>query len=77
MRGPIQPVEAEVLLRFWVDGGIAPGNTAQSQALEDLAAADKVTRGDLIDVLPDQVAYSLRMLPEPSPPTDTPHVADH
>ncbi|MFF6779016.1 hypothetical protein ACFY8W_36460 [Streptomyces sp. NPDC012637] len=77
IRGPIQPVEAEVLLRVWVDGGIDTGDAAQRQALEDLAAADMVTRSDLIDVLPDHVAYSLRMLSEPSPPTDTPHVADH
>ncbi|MFB7254870.1 hypothetical protein [Streptomyces nojiriensis] len=77
VRGPIQPVEAEVLLRVWVDGGIDPGDAAQRQALEDLAAAAMVNRGDIIDVLPDHVAYSLLMLSEPSPPTDTPHVADH
>lgn len=76
VRGPIQPVEAEVLLRVWVDGGIDTGDAAQRQALEDLAAADMVTRGDLSDVLPDHVAYSLRMLSEPSPLTDTAHVAD-
>ncbi|GHH54755.1 hypothetical protein [Streptomyces candidus] len=75
IRGPIQPVEAEALLRVWVDGGIDTADAAQRQALEDLAAADMVTRGDLIDVLPDNVVYSLRMLSEPSPPTDTPHVA--
>ncbi|MFE7396412.1 hypothetical protein [Streptomyces sp. NPDC057557] len=77
VRGPIQPVEAEVLLRVWGDGGVNTGDAAQRQALEDLVAADMVTRGDMSDVLPDRVAYSLRMLSEPSPPTDTPHVADH
>ncbi|MFI5773660.1 hypothetical protein ACIA74_35130 [Streptomyces sp. NPDC051658] len=75
IRGPIQPVEAEVLLRVWVDGGIDTADAAQRQALDDLTAADMVARGDIIDVLPDNVAYSLRMLSEPSPPTDTPHVA--
>ncbi|WP_328406383.1 hypothetical protein OHS70_38330 (plasmid) [Streptomyces sp. NBC_00390] len=60
-----------------MDGGIGPGGAAQRKAPEDLAAAAMVTRGDIIDVLPDHVAYSLRMLAEPSPPTDTPHVADH
>ncbi|MFG2690811.1 hypothetical protein ACGFWG_32405 [Streptomyces sp. NPDC048405] len=75
IRGPIQPVEAEVLLRVWVDGGIDTADAAQRQALEDLAAADMVARGDIVDALPDNVAYSLRMLSEPSPPTDTPHVA--
>lgn len=66
VRGPIQPLEAEVLLRVWVDGGIDPGDAAQRQALEDLAAADMVTRGDSIDVLPDHVAYS---------PADAPRAA--
>ncbi|MFC9623999.1 hypothetical protein ACFTXM_29750 [Streptomyces sp. NPDC056930] len=77
VRGPIQPVEAEVLLRVWGDGGVNTGDAAQRQALEDLVAADMVTRGDMSDVLPDRVAYSLRMLSEPSPPTDTPIVPDH
>ncbi|MCX5115220.1 hypothetical protein OOK13_43625 [Streptomyces sp. NBC_00378] len=45
IRGPIQPAEAEVLLRVWVDGGIDTGDAAQRQALADLAAADMVTRG--------------------------------
>ncbi|MFF3730825.1 hypothetical protein ACFYXM_11015 [Streptomyces sp. NPDC002476] len=71
VRGPIQPAEAEVLLRVWVDGGIDTGDAAQRQALADLAAADMVTRGDIIDRLHDNVAYSLRMLPEPPAPTDT------
>jgi hypothetical protein len=30
-----------------------------------------VTRGDIIDRFHDNVAYSLRMLPEPPAPTDT------
>ncbi|MFE7045254.1 hypothetical protein ACFU9X_39330 [Streptomyces atratus] len=53
VRGPIQPAEAEVLLRVWVDGGIGidPHDAAQRQALEDLAAAEMVTRGDIIDQL--------------------------
>jgi hypothetical protein len=68
-------VEAEVLLRVWVDGGIDTADAAQRQALEDLAAADMVIRSELVDVLDDNVAYSLRMLSEPPPPTDTPHVA--
>ncbi|OSP41191.1 hypothetical protein B7767_22365 [Streptomyces sp. 13-12-16] len=71
IRGPIQPVEAEVLLRVWVDGGIDTTDAAQRQALENLAAADMVTRGDITDVLDDNVAYSLRMLSELVPPTDT------
>ncbi|MER8237497.1 hypothetical protein [Streptomyces sp. NPDC094049] len=71
IRGPIQPVEAEVLLRVWVDGGIDSGDAAQRQALEDLAAADMVTRGDIIDRFHDNVSYSLRMLPESPAPTDT------
>ncbi|GGU60081.1 hypothetical protein GCM10010211_26380 [Streptomyces albospinus] len=72
MRGPIQPVEAEVLLRVWVDGGIDTNDAAQRQALENLAAAaDMVTRGDIVDQLHDNVAYSLRMLSEPSPAADT------
>ncbi|MET9694943.1 hypothetical protein ABZY81_42305 [Streptomyces sp. NPDC006514] len=71
IRGPIQPAEAEVLLRVWVDGGIDTGDAAQRQALEDLAAADMVTRGDIIDRFHDNVAYSMRMLPEPPAPTDT------
>lgn len=70
-------MEAEVLLRVWVDGDIDTTDAAQRQALENLAAAEMVTRGDIVDVLPDNVAYSLRMLSEPSPPTDTPHVAVH
>ncbi|SCF72942.1 hypothetical protein, partial [Streptomyces sp. Ncost-T10-10d] len=77
VRDPIQPVEAEVFLRVWGDGGIDTGDAAQRQALEDLVAAGMVTRGDMSDVLPDRVAYSLRMLSEPSLPTDTPHGADH
>ncbi|MFC9595995.1 hypothetical protein ACFTUC_40170 [Streptomyces sp. NPDC056944] len=48
VRGPIQPAEAEVLLRVWGDGGIDPHDAAQSQALEDLATAEMVTRGDII-----------------------------
>ncbi|GAB2469525.1 hypothetical protein [Streptomyces incanus] len=71
VRGPIQPTEAEVLLRVWVDGGIDTNDAAQRQALDDLAAADMVTRGDIIDRFHDHVLYSLRMLPEPSPSTDT------
>ncbi|MGW7018121.1 hypothetical protein ACWGGS_01955 [Streptomyces decoyicus] len=71
VRGPIQPAEAEVLLRVWVDGGIDPYDAAQRQALKDLAAAEMVTRGDIIDRFHDNVLYSLRMIPEPSPPTDT------
>ncbi|MER6257886.1 hypothetical protein ABT224_41880 [Streptomyces sp. NPDC001584] len=67
VRGCIQPVEAEALLRVWVDGGIDPHDAAQRQALEDLAAADMVTRGDIVDQLHDNVAYSLRMLSEPPP----------
>ncbi len=70
VRGPIQPAEAEVLLGVWVDGGIDPHDVAQRQALEDLAA-EMVTRGDIIDRFHDNVLYSLRMLSEPSPPTDT------
>ncbi|WP_327135414.1 hypothetical protein OG311_37455 [Streptomyces sp. NBC_01343] len=70
-RGPIQPAEAEVLLRVWVDGGIDTTDAAQRQALEDLAAAEMVTRGDIIDRFHDNVLYSLRMLPEPPAPTDT------
>ncbi|MER6778574.1 MULTISPECIES: hypothetical protein [unclassified Streptomyces] len=70
-RGPIQPAEAEVLLRVWVDGGIDTTDAAQRQALEDLAAAEMVTRGDIIDRFHDNVLDSLRMLPEPPAPTDT------
>ncbi|MFH9044893.1 integrase core domain-containing protein [Streptomyces sp. NPDC017966] len=47
------------------------------QPVEDLAATDMAARGDTSDVLTDHVACSLRMLSEPSPPTDTPHVAGH
>ncbi|MFE4957966.1 hypothetical protein ACFRCW_28840 [Streptomyces sp. NPDC056653] len=64
-------MEAEVLLRVWVDGGIDTTDAAQRQALEGLAAADMVIRSELVDVLPDNVAYSLRMLAEPSPATAT------
>ncbi|QES51952.1 hypothetical protein DEJ50_33105 [Streptomyces venezuelae] len=71
MRGPIQPAAAEVLLRVWVDGGIDTTDAAQRQAVADLAAAEMVTRGDTIDRFHDNVLYSLQMLPEPSPPTDT------
>ncbi|MFB0631305.1 hypothetical protein [Streptomyces sp. AB3(2024)] len=71
VRGPIQPAEAEVLLRVWVDGGIDPHDAAQRQALEDLDAAEMVIPGGIIDRFHDNVLYSLRMLPEPSPPTDT------
>ncbi|GLX41206.1 hypothetical protein Sros01_72790 [Streptomyces roseochromogenus] len=71
VRGPIQPAEAEVLIRVWVDGGIDPHDVAQRQAIEDLAAAEMVTRGDIIDRFHDNVLYSLWMLSEPSPPTDT------
>ncbi|MFD7915080.1 hypothetical protein ACFV30_30885 [Streptomyces sp. NPDC059752] len=71
VRGPIQPAEAEVLLRVWVDGGSDPHDAAQRQALEDLAAAEMVTRGDIIDRFHDNMLYSLRILSEPSPPTDT------
>ncbi|WP_405591751.1 hypothetical protein [Streptomyces sp. NBC_01092] len=39
VRGPIQPAEAEALLRVWVDGSIDTNDAAQRQALEDLAAA--------------------------------------
>ncbi|MEU4932885.1 hypothetical protein AB0G54_41435 [Streptomyces yokosukanensis] len=35
-------------MRAWVDGGIDLGDAAQRQALGDLAAADMVTRGDII-----------------------------
>jgi hypothetical protein len=77
VRGPIQPAEAEALLRVWVDGGIDTRDAAQRQALEDLAAADMVARSDIIDRFHDNVLYSLRMLPEPSPPTDIPDVADY
>ncbi|MFC5800069.1 hypothetical protein [Streptomyces formicae] len=59
------------LLRVWVDGGIDPHDAAQRQALEDLAAAEMVTRGDIIDRFHDNVLYSLRMLPEPPVPADT------
>ncbi|MFB7467080.1 hypothetical protein ACFCZ1_26895 [Streptomyces sp. NPDC056224] len=68
---PIQPAEAEVLLHVWLDGGIDTNDAAQRQALEDLAAAEMVTRGDIIDRFHDNVLYSLRMLPEPPAPTDT------
>lgn len=71
IRGPIQPVEAEILLRVWVDGGVDTNNAAQRQALEDLVAADMVARGDIIDRFHDNVLYSLRMLPDSSPSTDT------
>ncbi|MFF2194255.1 hypothetical protein [Streptomyces sp. NPDC058157] len=71
IRGPIQPAEAEVLLRVWVDGAIDTNDAAQRHALEELAAADMVTRGDIIDRFHDNVLYSLRMLPEPPVPTDT------
>ncbi|MFE0063216.1 hypothetical protein [Streptomyces sp. NPDC059003] len=67
IRGPIQPIEAEVLLRVWVDGGIDTTDAAQRQAVEDLAGAGMVTCGDIVDHLHDNVAYSLRMLPEPPP----------
>ncbi|MFF9691384.1 hypothetical protein [Streptomyces sp. NPDC014623] len=51
VHGLIQPVEveAEVLLRVWADGGIDPSDATQFQALEDPAAAEMVTRGDIID----------------------------
>ncbi|MEU5811450.1 hypothetical protein [Streptomyces sp. NPDC047718] len=71
IRGPIQPAEAEVLLRVWVAGGIDPHDAAQRQALEDLAVAEMVTCGDIVDRFHDNVLYSLRMLSEPWPPTDT------
>ncbi|MEU5149458.1 hypothetical protein [Streptomyces yangpuensis] len=70
-RVPIQPAEAEVLLRVWFDGRIDPHDAAQRQALKDLAAAEMVTRSDIVDRFHDNVLYSLRMLSEPSPPTDT------
>ncbi|MEU5811456.1 hypothetical protein [Streptomyces sp. NPDC047718] len=59
VRGPIQPAEAEVLLRVWVDGGIDPHDAAQRQALEDLAAAEMVIPGGIIDRFHDNVLYSL------------------
>ncbi|MCX4632690.1 hypothetical protein [Streptomyces sp. NBC_01443] len=70
-RGPMQPAEAEVLLRVWVDGGIDPHDAAQRHALEDLAAAEMVNPGGIIDRFHDNVLYSLLGLPAPSPPTDT------
>ncbi|WP_327267142.1 hypothetical protein OG444_40135 (plasmid) [Streptomyces sp. NBC_01232] len=59
VRGPIQPAEAEVLLRVWVDGGIDLHDAAQRQALEDLAAAEMVNPGGIVDCLHDNVLYSL------------------
>ncbi|MEX2985584.1 hypothetical protein [Streptomyces sp. C36] len=66
IRGAIQPTEAEVLLRVWVDGGIDTGDAVQRQALDALVGAHMVNRGDIVDQLHDNVAYSLRMLDEPS-----------
>ncbi|WP_331719567.1 hypothetical protein [Streptomyces virginiae] len=77
VRGPTKSSEAEALLRVWGDGGIDPHHAAQRQALEDLAATEMVTHGDILDRLQDNVLHSLRTLSESSPPTDTPHVADH
>ncbi|MGW2090136.1 hypothetical protein [Streptomyces sp. NPDC001880] len=77
LRGRCWEMDHKQNLRVRADGGIDTTDAAQRESLEDLAAAEMVTRGDTIDVLPDNVAYSLRMLSEPSPPTDTPHVADH
>lgn len=37
----------------------------------EVAEASAGARSELVDVLPDNVAYSLRMLAEPSPATDT------
>ncbi|KMO93497.1 hypothetical protein [Streptomyces roseus] len=70
VRGPIQPTEAEVLLRVWVDGGIDPHDAAQRQALEDLAAAEMVNPGGIVDRFHDNVLYSLLGLPASSLPTD-------
>lgn len=67
---PVERIDVD-LLRVWVDGGIDPHDAAQRQALEDLAAAEMVTRGDIIDRFHDNVLYSLRMLPEPPVPADT------
>lgn len=67
IRGAIQPVEAEVLLRVWVDGGIDPTDAAQRQALDALVGADMVTRGDIVDQLHDNVAYCLQMIAELPP----------
>ncbi|OEJ22481.1 hypothetical protein [Streptomyces subrutilus] len=53
------------------DGGTDPHDAAQRQALQNLAAAEMVTRGDIIDRFHDNVLYSLRMLAEPPTPTDT------
>src|SRR6476660_2268178 len=41
---PVQPAEAEVLLRVFVDGGIDTQDAAQCQALEGLALAGIVHR---------------------------------
>ena len=71
VRGPIQPAEAEVLLRVWVDGGIDPHDAAQRQALEDLAAAEMVIPGGIIDRFHDNVLYSLLGLSMSARPTDT------
>lgn len=60
IRCPIQPADAEVLLRVWADGGIDTNDAAQRQALEDLAAAEMVTRGDIIDRFHDNVLYRWR-----------------
>ncbi|MFD5936468.1 hypothetical protein [Streptomyces sp. NPDC060333] len=70
VRGPIQPAEAEVLLRVWVDGGIDPHDAAQRQALEDLVAAEMVNPGGIGDPLHDNLLYSLLGLLAPSLPTD-------
>ncbi|MFD7082978.1 hypothetical protein [Streptomyces sp. NPDC059918] len=70
VRGPIQPAEAEVLLRVRVDGGIDPHDAAQRQAPEDLAAAEMVVPGGVIDRFHGNVLFSLLGLPASSLPTD-------
>lgn len=72
-KGPIQPEEAEVLLRVYVDGGIDTTDISQAYALKGLFLAGMVKTGDLIDRFTDDVLYSLRLLRE-DPDADTnPH----
>ncbi|MFD9303245.1 hypothetical protein ACFWCB_11410 [Streptomyces sp. NPDC060048] len=54
-----------------LDQKLRSESVSTAEAVDDVAAADMVTRGDIIDRFHDNVAYSLRMLSDPSLPTDT------
>ncbi|MEU2674828.1 hypothetical protein ABZ622_39580 [Streptomyces sp. NPDC007164] len=66
IRGPIQPAEAEVLLRVSM-----AASTPAMPGPRRSRGRDMVTRGDIIDRFHDNVLYNLRMLSEPPAPTDT------